>query len=461
LNPTEKQLPGQFKDQMKSLLNQDEFQAFMQSQEDTAPVSIRLHPEKGNHLFRSEKSIPWEPLGKYLDQRPSFTLDPNFHGGAYYVQEAASMFLGHALDQVIDWKMSLNVLDLCAAPGGKSTQLLSRISPESVLISNEIDYGRFEILLENLSKWGYTQQIATAKAPNEFESIHELFDLMVVDAPCSGEGMMRKDIQAISHWSPNNVLKCQYRQKDILTSVLGSLKKDGLLFYSTCTFNREENEEIGDWLVSQFALEPIEIQFNEAWGLKLRRGKESIVHMCYPHRVMGEGFSFQIFRKVSGTEDKLQRKARTQKNLFSSIPVNKFIETWIHNPEQFQYLEYDDGSVQMINLQTLKILGQLNWKDQKTKPGTKIATKKGKDWIPDHDLAISVHLNPDVPVIDLDLKSARMYLKGEVPNVPDMSQNAWKIARFECVNLGWLKQIGNRYNNYFPKNRRIRMNLPD
>jgi 16S rRNA C967 or C1407 C5-methylase (RsmB/RsmF family)/NOL1/NOP2/fmu family ribosome biogenesis protein len=446
---------------MKSLLNEDEWQAFILSQDDDAPVSIRLHPEKGKQLFGTEKSIPWEPLGKYLDQRPSFTLDPNFHGGAYYVQEAASMFLGYALDQLIDWNRNLKVLDLCAAPGGKSTQLLSRLSPESVLISNEIDYGRFEILLENLSKWGYTQQIASARAPREFESIHELFDLIVVDAPCSGEGMMRKDVQAISHWSPNNVLKCQYRQKDILTSVMGSLQNGGLLFYSTCTFNHEENEEIGNWLLSQFALEPIEIKFPEAWGLTVRRAEKAIVHMCYPHKVTGEGYSFQIFRKVSGTEEDYQRKRRTQKNLYTAIPVNSFIETWIHNPERFQYIIYEDGSVHMANFQTLEVLEQMNWKDHKTKPGTKIASLKGRDWIPDHDLALSIQLNQSIPGVDLDLKSARMFLKGEVPNVLNMSENAWKIARYEGVSLGWLKQIGNRYNNYFPKNRRIRMKLPD
>jgi NOL1/NOP2/fmu family ribosome biogenesis protein len=371
------------------------------------------------------------------------------------------MFVGYALDQLIDWTRDLNVLDLCAAPGGKSTQLLSRLSEESILISNEIDYGRFEILLENLSKWGYPQQIASAKSPGEFESIHELFDLILVDAPCSGEGMMRKDAQAISHWSPNNVTKCHYRQKDILSSVAGSLKKDGLLFYSTCTFNKEENEEIGDWLMTQYALEPIEIKFPDDWGLTIRNGKDAIVHMCYPHKVKGEGFSFQLFRKLSGIDNVSGRKARTQKNLFTNIPAFPFIERWLQTPEQFQYILFEDGSAHMCNTRALELLDQLNWKDNKTSPGTKIASKKGKDWVPDHDLAMSVNLNLSSDVIDLDLKTARMYLKGEVPDVSNPGENAWKIARYEGVNLGWLKQVGNRHNNYFPKNRRIRMNLPD
>lgn len=446
---------------MKSLLDQEEWSAFLESYNEEAPISVRLHPKKGKQLFQDETSIPWEPLGRFLKERPSFTLDPNFHAGAYYVQEAASMFVSYALDQVIDWNKSLKVLDLCAAPGGKSTQLLSRMSAESVLVSNEIDYGRFGILLENLSKWGMSQQIASAKAPNELESIHELFDLIVVDAPCSGEGMMRKDVQAVTHWSPNNVLKCQYRQKDILGSVLGSLKKDGILFYSTCTFNQAENEEIGDWLMAQYSLEPMEIKFPSDWGLSIRNGKDSIVHACYPHKIMGEGFSFQILRKTSGSGDELKRKPKTQKNLFSEIPVNHYIENWIQYPDQFKYILYNDGSIHICNQHTLDLLELLNWKDSKTKPGTKIASVKGRDWIPDHDLALSVHLNEDAAKIDLDLKTSRLYLKGEVPELHLPGENKWKIVSYEGMNLGWMKQVGNRYNNYFPRNRRIRMNLPN
>ncbi|MGI8634527.1 MAG: methyltransferase RsmF C-terminal domain-like protein, partial [Segetibacter sp.] len=203
-------------------------------------TSIRLNPLKPTDAIKKlpdQEDVPWCSTGRYLSERPSFTLDPVFHGGAYYVQEASSMFLDHIVKEIYKTeKLPQRVLDLCAAPGGKSTLLASAL-PDSFIVSNEVIKTRVRILAENISKWGSEHVVVTNNDPKDFKRISGYFDLMVVDAPCSGSGLFRKDTDAINEWSEANVQMCSLRQQRILADAIGALKQNGFLVYSTCSYS--------------------------------------------------------------------------------------------------------------------------------------------------------------------------------------------------------------------------------
>jgi len=230
-------------------------------------TSIRLNPGKlvaDNAMIGDQ--VPWCPHGLYLSSRPSFTLDPCFHAGAYYVQEASSMFLWHALKESIGIDTKKKVLDLCAAPGGKSTLLASYFT-DGLVVANEVIKSRASILVENITKWGSSQVVVTNNDPSHFQSLPGYFDVMVIDAPCSGSGLFRKDPDAISEWSLDNVQLCSQRQQRILADVLPALKEDGLLIYSTCSYSAEEDETIADWLVAEMGMESKQLHPENSWGI--------------------------------------------------------------------------------------------------------------------------------------------------------------------------------------------------
>src|ERR1044071_5586576 len=203
----------------------------------------------------SMDKIPWTEYGHYLSQRPSFTFDPLFHAGCYYVQEASSMFLEQALKQTIDLSKPLRVLDLCAAPGGKSTHILSLISKDSLLVSNEVIRSRAKILKDNIVKWGYSNVVVTNNDPKDFQRLENHFDVIVVDAPCSGSGLFRREPEAIEEWSINNVQLCCQRQQRILADIIPALKGGGILIYSTCSYSPQEDEQIVQWMRNEFPLD--------------------------------------------------------------------------------------------------------------------------------------------------------------------------------------------------------------
>src|SRR5690242_11654187 len=242
-------------------------------------TTIRLNPfKKGNSPEMHtgvpasltgliKEPVPWCQYGYYLKERPSFTLDPQFHAGAYYVQEASSMFLEQALKNSADLSRPVKVLDLCAAPGGKSTLVDSIISPESLLVSNEVIKTRVNTLADNITRWGRANVVVTNNDPKDFARLRGFFDVMIIDAPCSGSGLFRKDPEAIREWSPENVIHCKLRQQRILTDALPALGKAGILIYSTCSYSTEENEAICDWIIDNFSMENITVPVKEDWGI--------------------------------------------------------------------------------------------------------------------------------------------------------------------------------------------------
>ena len=304
-------LPPAFTERMQQLLG-NESETFFQALVSESPTSIRLNPEKtaNTDLPFSEllsRQVPWCSNGYYLKERPSFTSDPLLHGGAYYVQEASSMFLQVVLQQITG-DTPLRVLDLCAAPGGKSTLLANNLPKDSLLVSNEIIKSRASILKENIIKWGYDHIVVTNSDPNRFTGMKGAFDMILVDAPCSGEGMFRKDEKAIMEWSENNLRLCEERQKRILSDVWDALAPGGYLVYSTCTYNPGENEDILNWILTTFDASSVEIRHN----FTAITPSPSPLHgyHFYPHKTSGEGLFMGVIQKNDGTPFTMKKEKR-------------------------------------------------------------------------------------------------------------------------------------------------------
>lgn len=230
------QLPEELLESLKSIesFDQEAFEKIHASGEQI--TSIRINPKKfsiENLKFKIENKIPWTQYGIYLLQRPSFTFDPLFHAGCYYVQEASSMFLEQALKQAVDLSKPVKVLDLCAAPGGKSTHIQSLIPKDSLLVSNEVIQSRVPVLKDNIIKWGTENVVVTRNDPKDFSRLENYFDVILIDAPCSGSGLFRREPEAIEEWSLNNVKLCSLRQQRIVADVFPALKKgwDTYLLY--------------------------------------------------------------------------------------------------------------------------------------------------------------------------------------------------------------------------------------
>ncbi len=249
--------------QSQKYINAD---GLLKALQEPAPVSIRINPSKWNLKPLNSDPVPWCTTGFYLEKRPSYTLDPLFHSGCYYPQEASGMFIEQVFRQVVNTGQYIRVLDLCGAPGGKSTHLSSLIGIHGLIVANEVIKTRAAVLAENIIKWGGVNTIVTQNDPSAFSGLQGFFDVILVDAPCSGEGMFR-DVVAINEWSEENTLHCSERQRRILSDVWPSLKDNGILIYSTCTFNPGENEENIRWMVKRNLAVTIELEISELEGV--------------------------------------------------------------------------------------------------------------------------------------------------------------------------------------------------
>lgn len=447
-------LPVAFENSTKQLLGED-WDAFVSVLSTESPTSIRLNPNKPSEQIGSIK-IPWTKNGYYLEERPQFTFDPLFHAGAYYVQEASSMFLELAISQSTDLSKSLVVLDLCAAPGGKSTHLASLLSDDSLLVSNEVIRQRANILAENLTKWGNANIIVTNSDPKEFSNLPPIFDIVVVDAPCSGEGMFRKDNAAISEWSENNVQLCTQRQKRILNDVWGCLKKDGILIYSTCTYNQQENEKNLEWLAKEHSVECIDLEIPETWNIQKSTLSNITGYRFYPHKVNGEGFFIAALRKKEGFETHLKPKKKSNLVL-ASKNERQLVEGLLQaNSDLGFYKNKEDIHVFLKNHYAIAELVKEHL--HLVQLGTPIAALKRNGFVPLHGLAMSKHLNREAyPDVETTLDEAIHYLRKE--NVmPEGLRDGWNLLQYKGLPLGFINKIGNRTNNYYPKEWRIRSN---
>ncbi len=440
-------LPEPFTQRMKQLLGQ-ESDAFFSALASLTPVSIRMN-NRASYEFPESSAIPWCENGYYLKERPTFTSDPLFHAGCYYVQEASSLFLQEIVRQF--FPNANRVLDLCAAPGGKSTLLSQNLPDDCLLVSNEIVRTRAEILSENIQKWGNPNVLVSCNKPEHFGALDSFFDAIVVDAPCSGEGMFRKDPGAIQEWSVQNVQMCAKRQKNILSDVWSSLKPGGVLVYSTCTWNEDENENNVMWACQELGADLLQPDISNYHGIV----QTEAGCRFYPHKVAGEGFFIAVMRKSTDNVHSYSSSRKSKKNVFT---CTSNYNHYLKQPEKFAVVENNE-SVIAYHVSHFADILHLKEKLYFLIEGVQLFEKKGRDLIPTHQFALSKQIQKDAfEVYEVDYNEAIVYLKRENLH-PEGLKTGFILVSYQHQVLGWIKNIGNRSNNLYPKHWKIRMNL--
>lgn len=450
-------LPSAFEERMKTILG-EEADAFFQSLQTTPPVSIRLNPDKpvlcqADAEGAGYEKIAWCENGYYLNKRPIFTLDPCFHGGGFYVQEASSMFLAHILKQIVP-ASPVRALDLCAAPGGKSTLMASMLPAGSLLVANEVIRSRASVLRENIIKWGRADILVTNNDPADFKGIDGAFDIVLADAPCSGEGMFRKDPRAIEEWSEANLKLCSERQKRILSDIWNSIRPGGYLIYSTCTYNPGENEDILKWISDE--LGGVSIRIEHSFKAITPTSALQYGYHFYPHTTRGEGFFIGVMQKQDG-EEWSPRKNKRQ-NTGKPVQLPGELKALLSEPELYTGYNAENqlGFIPASHQEFVTALENRLRVIYKGCEAIEINNKKIKFL---HPFALYSGLNRDkCPVYDADLNTALTYLKKE--DIPLAGSNGeWLLISYRNIAIGWAKNLGNRLNNYYPKEWRIRMRL--
>lgn len=454
-------LPQSFVERTRQLLGDEQYPLFEQALGTEVPVSIRPNRMKCNLPVAGEP-VPWAPSGVYLEKRPTFTFDPLFHAGCYYVQEASSMFVERVLREYVQEPVVM--LDLCAAPGGKSTLCRSALPEGSLLVANEVMRNRSQILAENLMKWGHPEVVVTNNDPADFTDLTHLFDVILTDVPCSGEGMFRKDQVAVDEWSLENVDICWQRQRRILSDIWPALKPGGLLIYSTCTFNREEDEDNVAWIARELGADMLEVPVEEAWGITGNLIGDSFpVYRFLPHKVKGEGFFLAVLRKHAGevetVEPRAEKKKKGGKDVKGKAPqlsVPKEAKDWLQEPGDYQ-LTINGTNVQAFpkSHETVYILLQQYVKV--IHAGITLGEMKGKDLIPHHSLAMSTALADGAfPKAEVTYEQAIAYLRKESLVLDAGVPRGYVLLTYQNIPLGFMKNIGNRANNLYPQEWRIR-----
>lgn len=441
-------LPKEFQNRISNQLGENATK-LISSLEETAPTSIRVNPYKKFRIPQELRAIPWSKHGYYLPSRPSFILDPAFHAGQYYVQEASSMCLEFILNELpLDAALAL---DLCGAPGGKSSLIATHLwERNGMLLANEVIKSRANILKENLIKWGLPNIAVSQQDASQIAQSGLQFDLMVVDAPCSGEGMFRKDPAARNEWSENAVQLCASRQKRILADILPALKDEGYLIYSTCTFNEEENENNISWISQQHDLLSLRIPFPADWNITETEQNGLWGYRFYPHQTEGEGFFVAILQKKGNSSPRYRTKnLNSLTGSFESFILEDYT-SFIHQNEIYSLPKSLKQSAELI-LHHLKVQYL----------GIRSAENAGKDYKPHADLAFSLACHPSLfNTIELSHQDALHFLKRDELKFPD-APLGWLKLNFQQAGLGFVKNLGNRSNSQYPKEWIINKPIPN
>ena len=440
------QLPQDFINQMLGLLGEVEWEQLRAALEEKPTVSVRVNDKHSAATEMDDAPVPWCNSGRYLNQRPNFTQDPLFHAGAYYVQEASSMFVEQALKVCGEPK---TVLDLCAAPGGKSTLLRSLLPDDALLVSNDPVRNRANVLAENIIKWGHEGCFVSCNYPKDFQRLGALFDLVLIDAPCSGEGMFRRDNPAIEMWSIGNVEECALRQYEIVSDIWPAVKNGGYIIYSTCTYNVRENEENVIRFCTELGAEPVEVPTCPEWGIKgcLLEGSALPVYHFMPHCTKGEGFFLSVLRKKgesNGTNGFRSKKLR-------SLP-KEYTECLQHTDMAITEL----GNVlHAVRSEHADLIARLQEVLYPLHFGVGLHEAKGRKQVPHHSMAMSRLLTTNAyPIAELTLDEALAYLRHEAIKVD--APRGYVLVAHQGQPLGFVNNLGSRANNLYPSEWRIR-----
>ena len=452
-------LPEEFSTYTREIMGEQRWTRFAEAMGEEPPVSVRLNPMK----FRSDsmalpaeedEPVEWCREGRYLKERPMFTLDPLLHAGAYYVQEAASMYITQVIRDHAPADRPLMVLDLCAAPGGKSTAMRSVLPEGSLLMTNEPMRPRANILMENIQKFGHPDVIVTNNYAIDYQRSRLQFDVILADVPCSGEGMFRKDEGAIREWSVANVKKCAALQREIITDIMPCLRDGGLLVYSTCTYNRQEDEENVDFICSEWQMEKL----SERHFIPGETRSEGLYMAAL--RQTGSDASQQTTISMldsSATKKDKKQKRRGKASAEQAMKGAKEMSGWIKGNEDFSITTLGQRFV-AVRKQWRNVYDTALEKLRVMHAGIELGEPKGKDIIPAEGLALSTAFNPEAfATAELDRDTAIAYLRREPIQLPPDTPRGFVAVGYQGLNLGFVKNLGNRTNNLFPQEWRIRM----
>lgn len=475
-------IPQEFLDYARRLLGEERFARFEGALGEEPSTAVRLNPLKCTRAGLSAETcagcdapVPWAERGVYMASRPAFTFDPLFHAGVYYVQEAASMFLEAAVRRYMARPMV--ALDLCAAPGGKSTHLRSLLPEGSLLVANEPIRARAQVLAENMTKWGHPDVVVTQGYPAAFGAFEGLFDLLVADVPCSGEGMFRKEEDAVTGWSMDNVRMCRDRQRGILSDVWPALKEGGLLVYSTCTLNQFEDEENVAWIARELGAEVLPLEIPAEWGVAGNlpatsgvpvgvEGAERVpVHHFIQGETRGEGFFLAVLRKTGngnacvheGRPTQAERRRGKSKPVAGqNAAVPPACRKWLAHPETFEFRVRKD-ELTAVRPEFAATVDRLFSQAMVMQAGVTVAKMKGRDWVPAHALAMSAALAPGAfPTVEITREQAVAYLRKETFALPAGVPKGFVLLSYCGTPLGFAKNLGSRFNNLYPQEWRIR-----
>lgn len=451
-------LPGKFVERILSELGDSEGRALCDALCGTqSPAAVRLNPFKSGAKFVGEP-VPWSRWGLFLESRPSFTADPAFHAGCYYVQEAGSQFTGHILEHTGIGEG--RILDMCAAPGGKTTLYASLAGAEGLVVANEPVRNRASVLVDNVRKWGLGNTVVTCNYPAAYANVERMFDVVAVDAPCSGEGMFRKDERSREEWSEGSPAMCAARQLEILNDAWVTLKAGGVLLYSTCTFNRIENEGV----IKKFS-ELHEGELTEAervvcrgeWGIV--EGREGVFQTFrfYPHRTPAEGFFVAVARKCGvGEECRTKQRTKSRRTTLAEVggAVCSELNRWFNNPGTMCYASVGDV-VYAYRRESFEEVKRLTGELNVIFSGVEAGRIFGGRLKPEHSLAMYAGLNRSaVHVAALSREDALRYLRKDLFDISTLEEGMNLIVCEGCA-LGFAKRIGNRCNNLYPNSLRI------
>lgn len=414
-------------------------------------ASVRVNRHKWPHHVKGYEKVGWEPDGYYLPVRPLFTPDPLFHAGVYYPQESSSMFAGELFRQLTAEMTGLRVLDLCGAPGGKSTHLSALLRDDGLLVANEVIRARAAVLAENITKWGMGNTVVTQNDPARFATLPGFFDVMVVDAPCSGEGMFRSS-PAVGEWSSQNTRLCSERQRRIVMEAWPALSPGGIIIYSTCTFNPAENEENISWIMETTGAEPLTADLSGIRGVTVINHTGMQGYGFHPGRVRGEGFFIAALRKPPGPAVS-HRAARR-----GAIKTSAMAFSRAEPLADFDRSRMIMAGNKIIALAAdTDVLSHLSERLTVIKSGTMIGEIKNDDLVPAHDLAMSVRQKRGSwPEYELSYDEAVSFLRLEMQPTDTMPWGR-VLVQYRGVPLGFANNLGSRLNNGYPQSWRIRM----